>query len=178
MKKICIAKWKEFEIGKLFEIKKGKRLTKADMREGDINFIGASAVNNGVTAKIANNDYLHQPNTITVNYNGSVGVSFYQTEPFWASDDVNILYPKFKLNKHIAMFIIPILQCKGKQYAFVDKWKKEYMEKDIILLPSTADGQPDWAYMEAYIKSIETNVCNYIDLLYNDSVLVSNIDGQ
>ena len=110
MKKICIAKWKEFEIGKLFEIKKGKRLTKADMREGDINFIGASAVNNGVTAKIANNDYLHQPNTITVNYNGSVGVSFYQTEPFWASDDVNILYPKFKLNKHIAMFIIPILQ--------------------------------------------------------------------
>ena len=155
----------------MFEIQKGKRLTKADMREGNINFIGASAVNNGVTAKIANCEYLHSSNTITVNYNGSVGSSFYQNERFWASDDVNVLYPLFPMNRLIAMFLIPIIQRKGSQYAFVDKWKKEYMEKDSICLPATADGQPDWQYMEQYIADKEKQATQWLDTLQNISCL-------
>ena len=58
------------------------------------------------TAKIANKEHLHKGGTITVSYNGSVGETFYQEEPFWASDDVNVLYPKFNLTKNIAMFKI------------------------------------------------------------------------
>lgn len=157
--------WRKYMIGDLFIIKKGKRLTKTDMREGNINFIGASAVNNGVTAKIANNEYLHPPNTITVNYNGSVGVSFYQDEPFWASDDVNVLYPLFPLNKNIAMFLIPIIQSKGRQYAFVDKWKKEYMEKESLRLPACADGKPDWQYMERFIINRNRNIKQWLDTM-------------
>lgn len=34
--------WKEFEMGKLFDIKKGKRLTSADQEDGNNNYIGAS----------------------------------------------------------------------------------------------------------------------------------------
>ncbi len=165
MKKVDTSNWQSFPIKLLFEIRKGKRLTKANMRDGNINFIGASAANNGVTAKIANDEYLHKPNTITVNYNGSVGVSFYQSEPFWASDDVNVLYPLFPMNKHIALFLIPILQHKGCMYAFVDKWKKEYMEKDTISLPTTNDGQPDWAYMEQFIIKREAKVAHFLDML-------------
>lgn len=176
MSKIDIQRWQEFPITHLFEIKKGKRLTKADMREGNINFIGASAINNGVTAKIANSEYLHSPNTITVNYNGSVGVSFYQDEQFWASDDVNVLYPLFPLNKHIAMFLIPVIQSKGRQYAFVDKWKKEYMEKESLRLPATADGKPDWQYMEQYISNKEKQVVQWLDILQNvDSLGGGNV---
>lgn len=179
MSKIDIQRWQEFPITHLFEIKKGKRLTKADMREGNINFIGASAINNGVTAKIANSEYLHSPNTITVNYNGSVGVSFYQDEQFWASDDVNVLYPLFPLNKHIAMFLIPVIQSKGRQYAFVDKWKKEYMEKESLRLPATADGKPDWQYMEQYISNKEKQVVQWLDILQNvDSLGGQRIDNQ
>ena len=40
----------------------------------------------------------HDGNTLTINYDGSVGETFYQPEDFWASDSVNILYPKFELN--------------------------------------------------------------------------------
>lgn len=41
--------WKEFFIEDVFNIKSGKRLTKADMADGDIPFIGATDSNNGIT---------------------------------------------------------------------------------------------------------------------------------
>lgn len=44
--------WKEFEMGKLFDIKKGKRLTSADQEDGNNNYIGAIDSNNGVANHI------------------------------------------------------------------------------------------------------------------------------
>ena len=146
--------WGEFVIGDLFDVIKGTRLTKADMKEGNIRFVGSSAMNNGETHRISNNDHLHPKNTITVCYNGSVGESFYQDEEFWASDDVNVLYPKFEMSKYIAWFICPVIKRVGQKYAFVDKWKQEVMQCDIIKLPSTSDGKPDWVFMDSYMKRI------------------------
>lgn len=99
-----ISSWKLFQISELFNVQKGKRLTKADMKDGKIRFIGASAINNGITAYISNDEHLHPQNTITLSYNGSIGEAFYQDEMFWASDDVNVLYPKFEMNREMAFF--------------------------------------------------------------------------
>jgi len=150
---IDISRWKLFQISDLFNVQKGKRLTKADMKDGKIRFIGASAINNGITAYISNDEHLHPQNTITLSYNGSIGEAFYQDEIFWASDDVNVLYPKFEMNRDIAFFIIPLLKTAGKRYAFIDKWKKEDMEKSRIPLPADKDGNPDYKYMENYVAT-------------------------
>lgn len=158
MNKNDISNWRKFIIGDLFDIRKGTRLTKANMKEGDHPFVGASAINNGITAMIANDEHLHEGNTITITYNGSVGEAFYQEKPFWASDDVNVLYPKFEINKYIAFFIIPVLKSKGKKYAFIDKWKKEDMERDTIMLPADKNGNPDFSSMEEYMKKLEIKV--------------------
>ncbi len=146
-----ISSWKLFQLSELFNVQKGKRLTKADMKDGKIRFIGASAINNGITAYISNDEHLHPQNTITLSYNGSIGEAFYQDEMFWASDDVNVLYPKIEMNREMAFFIIPLLKTAGKRYAFIDKWKKEDMEKSKIPLPVDKDGNPDYKYMENYI---------------------------
>ena len=135
------------------------------MREGEINFIGASALNNGITAKIGNAEHLHPANTITVSYNGSVGEAFYQDAPFWASDDINVLYPRFKLTRQIAFFMIPCIRAIGKRYAFADKWQKEVMEKDCILLPAIDKDTPNYTVMEEYIKSREDKVKSAVDAL-------------
>ena len=101
---------------------------------------------------------------ITVCYNGSVGETFYQEEPFWASDDVNVLYPRFNLNKKIAMFLCPIIKTVGQKYVFIDKWKKEDMEKDKIKLPVDANGYPDFSYMENYIETVQDSIKNKIKI--------------
>jgi hypothetical protein len=146
--------WKWFRYDEIFDVKKGKRLTKADMLEGNINFIGASKFNNGLTAKMGNTKWIHKTNTITLSYNGSIGEAFYQTEPFWATDDVNVLYPKFELNPYIAMFLCTLLPIEKYRWGFGRKWDLEMMQQSTIKLPATKKNQPDWQFIEDYIKSI------------------------
>lgn len=142
-------------ISTIFDIKKGKRLTKDNMIPGTINFIGSTSVNNGVTAKVSNSSYIHNGNTITVTYNGSVGEAFYQTDSFWASDDVNVLTFKRLLNERLALFFCTSLRKSGKKYGYTYKWTKELMEKDEIILPVTSSGSIDYKFMETYIRAIE-----------------------
>lgn len=96
-----------------------------------------------------------------MNYNGSIGEAFYQEDDFWASDDVNVLYPKFDLNKEIALFIIPLIENEKFRFSFGRKWHKERMEQSILILPVDECGQPDWDYMilatKKYSDSISFN---------------------
>lgn len=166
--KIDVKNWQEFLLGGndgLFNIVKGTRLTKANMKEGNINFIGSSAINNGVTNHISNSERVHPANLITVSYNGSIGEAFYQDEPFWASDDVNVFYPKFEQNFEIAMFLIPLIRKVGEKYKFVDKWKIEDMCNDKIKLPKNKNGEPDWKYIENYMKNIMQDTQSKLDKL-------------
>lgn len=146
--------WKEFSLGSLFVFVKGKRLTKADMLPGNINFIGATSDNNGVREHIDTTE-INPPNCITVSYNGSVGEAFYQEKPFWASDDVNILYPKnWEINKYIALFIITVIKANRFKFSYGRKWTLDKMKQSIIKLPTTDSGTPNFQYMERYIKSL------------------------
>jgi len=149
-----IEEWGEFSLGELFKFYKGKRLTKEDMIKGTVNFIGAISENNGVRQFI-DVEPMFEPNCITVNYNGSVGEAFYQFEPFWASDDVNVLYADgWELNKYIAMFIITTIKANRYKFSYGRKWTLEKMKESVIKLPKSSDDSPDWEYMEQYIKSL------------------------
>lgn len=145
--------WKWFRYVEIFEIKKGSRLTTSDMEIGKTRYIGAIDSNNGVSNYIANNEHIHSGNTISVSYNGSVGYAYYQEKPFWATDDVNVLYPRFSLNNYIALFLCTIIEREQYRYNYGRKWTKELMERSLIKLPSTTDGQPDWQWMEDYAKN-------------------------
>ncbi len=148
--------WKYFKLGGdggLFEIKKGKRLIKLDMNPGNTPFIGSSMYNNGLTAKIAR-DPIFEKNVITVNYDGSVGIAFYQSRPFWASDDVNVLYPTFDLDVYKALFLITIIEKERYRFNYGLKWTKARMEKSKIKLPVDENVKPDWEYMREFIKKL------------------------
>lgn len=92
--------------------------------------------------------------TISVCYNGSIGEAFYQDEPYWATDDVNVLAPRFTLTPSIAIFIATVIKNESVKYAFNNKWTKELMEKSEIILPAKSDGTPDFDFMEHYIQSL------------------------
>ena len=152
---ICVKDWKEYKLGDIFDFSKGKRLTKEEIVPGNINFIGAISENNGIREKIET-DYVWEPNCITVNYNGSVGEAFYQNKPFWASDDVNVLYAKkwWTMNKYNALFIVTVIKANKCRFGYGRKWTLEKMKESIIKLPDRKDGTPDFEYMERYIKSM------------------------
>jgi hypothetical protein len=152
--RIDVSRWKKFRIGDIFDFYKGKRIIKENMTAGKTNFIASIDDNNGIREQI---DEIpsHQGNCITVNYNGSVGEAFYQNEPFCASDDVNILYPKnWILNKHIGLFLATIIRFNKYRFGYGRKWTLEKMKETFIVLPSTKNNIPDWQFMENYIKSL------------------------
>lgn len=149
--------WKTYSYGDLFRIKKGLRLTKANMSEGNVPFIGSTNSNNGLTSSVGQAP-IHEGNTITVNYNGSVGEAFYQPIDFWASDDVNVLYPKKKyfqrFNQFIALFVITIIKAERYRFNYGRKWHKQRMEKSSIKLPVNSIGELDIDYMEKFVQAL------------------------
>lgn len=146
--------WGKFKFDDLFELKKGKRLTKADMKKGNTPFIGAIDGNNGYREYIGQKP-IHSGNTITVNYNGNgVAEAFYQPNPYWCSDDVNVLYPRFELNNFIAMFICTVIRLEKYRFNYGRKWHLERMRTSQIKLPVTKFKKPDFDFMENYIKTL------------------------
>lgn len=147
------ASWSDFRYVDLFEIKKGQRLTKAAMNTGETPFIGAIDAHNGQRQRVSA-EANHEGNTITVNYNGSVAEAFYQPVPFWASDDVNVLYPKFTLNPYIGMFLCALIRKEKFRFNYGRKWHLDRMNDTIMRLPVTAAKKPDWDFMETYVKAL------------------------
>lgn len=146
--------WQTFRIGDLFEIKKGKRLTKANMINGTTPFIGAIDNNNGVTGFVSQPP-LHPGGTITVNYNGAgVAEAFYQPVPYRCSDDVNVLYPKFDLTPKSALFIATVIRLEKYRFSYGRKWHLERMLKSEVRLPATKSGTIDIKAMEAYVDTL------------------------
>lgn len=148
--------WKDFCLGDYFEIKKGKRLTSDEQTEGSTPYIGAIDSNNGI-ANYIGQDAIHAGNTISLSYNGSVGEAFYQPKPFWATDDVNVLYFREEngvpFNKYIALFVCAVLRQEKYRYSYGRKWVLESMKSTVIKLPEKSV-KPNWSYMEDYMESL------------------------
>ncbi len=160
--------WEPFLLSEIFDIKKGKRLTKENQTPGDTIFIGATACNNGITSYIGQ-EALHEGNTISLTYNGSVGEAFYQKESFWASDDVNVLYPKnFRLNEKIALFFCTVLRHEKQMWSYARKWNLEQMNKTVIKLPVDSNKNPDYEYIEKYMNSLDGNVKDIPDYFLDE----------
>lgn len=153
--KLSFENWREFKLDDLFVIEKGRRLTKEEMISGNIHFVGAISENNGIREKIETDSFF-SPNCITVNYNGSVGEAFYQNKPFWASDDVNVLYAKdwWKMNPYNALFLVTVIKTNQYRFSYGRKWTLEKMKDSVVRLPARENGIPDFEYMENYIKTL------------------------
>lgn len=168
--------WNNYRYDDVFDIKKGFYNKKPDdIESGDIPFIGATDSNNGITSRCTrmlieqtsktgddNNapieEKIFSPNCITVSNNGSVGYAFYQPVEFTCTHDVNPLYihPRWnkEMNVYIAMFLCTIIEKERFRWAYGRKWRPKRMPSSIIRLPVDSKGNPDWQFMEDYIKSL------------------------
>lgn len=149
--------WKDFKLGDnhIFDIKRGDSVYIKNMNEGDIPYISTTRENNGITTYVSKSN--REGNLITLAYDGSIGACFYQSNPFFASEKiVTIDLVQHKLNKYIALFLIPIIQLESQMYAYGGrKWTVEQQLKETkIKLPVDDKNSPDFDFMESYIKSL------------------------
>ncbi|MCD7771397.1 MAG: restriction endonuclease subunit S [Oscillospiraceae bacterium] len=160
--------WKEFEISAIFEISPGKRLTKSEMKSGSKPFIGATDSNNGITAFVSNSNVSEDENILGVNYNGSVVENFYHPYTCIFSDDVKRFRTKqVEGNKYIYLFLKTVILQQKSKYAYGYKFNEQRMQKQLLLLPVDSTGNPDYDFMEQYIKDREQQIVqdylNYVN---------------
>ena len=94
---------------------------------------------------------------MTINNSGSVGYVFFHTYDFVCSDHCTVISIKEKsivLNNYIAIFLKPIIESIKPKYNFAREISDSRLSKEKFSLPVDKKGNPDWGFMENYIKSL------------------------
>lgn len=168
-KKVDTREWREFRVGELFDIKRPAARSKKKYCEGEINYVSSGAFNNGVANKLMPlpNELLDRGGCITVS--PLDGSSFYQEEDFLgrggSGASILILYNSH-LNRNNALFICSVIRSSANGFGYTDLLNGENLKSLTIKLPMDKTGQPDWAYMEEYMREVEEkakNVLNYFE---------------
>ena len=152
-KKIDISKWKKFKMSELFIISGTITTPIGDIREnpGTFPYVTTQATNNGI--RFYSSIHTEKGNVLVVD-SAVLGWMSYQEKDFSASDHVEKLTPKFKLNKEIGLFIISVWNSIYSQKVF--NYKKKASQKAIkecfIPLPTDKNGNLDLKYIENYVK--------------------------
>lgn len=158
MNNVDTSSWKYFKlIGDIFPTYENCKCSNAsDLDEGeDILYVGAKKENNGAMRMVAKNDELVTEGNCIIficDGEGSVGYSLYMNEDFIGSTTLSVARNDH-LNPYNAMFLVTILDKERPKYSFGRKYRKN-LEKTNIKLPADKDGNPDWDYMESYIKKV------------------------
>ena len=166
--KMDTSAWKEFHLYDVFDISMGNKMDRGKMSDGDIAFIGRTANNNGINARVGmvvNHEKYgsvkpYSGNCLTLALGGSIGSCFYQEEPFYTSQNVVVLIPRDKQSKESLIFAATAISyCvnNGKYRAFSEELNKHIKTDFVFNLPATPDGHPDWNYMEQYMHSVMEN---------------------
>ena len=143
--------WKEFRVGDYFTQERGKEKAPKQNKDGDCPLIQETNSNNGFD-RLVQPTVIFKGNAITISINYASNV-FYQKDDFCASVNIAIIRND-NLNLYNGYFIASVLSSAHRKFDYQNKISKELIDDEIIKLPATLDGQPDWDYMESYMKAV------------------------
>lgn len=157
----------EFQLHDIFQIENSVRLKSGDHIPGNTPFISSRSGNNGISAWVGNVNESLDSNVLGVNYNGNVLEAYYHPYEALFSDDVKrfkIRQPGVSLRSYL--YCATAIHKLKEAYSYTKKFNGDEIDVAKISLPvtdttaNTPNPEPDWEYMENYIKTIERK---YID---------------
>ena len=151
---IDMSNWKEFRVGDFFHGIRGTSRKMQELNEGKTPVIAAARYNQGIAG------YYDVPseyeNAITISCNGvGCGSTYYHDYPFAITGDAVVLENIGNVPIGALHFIASVYDVYfSRKYSYADKCSADKAEAECISLPATSDGQPDWDYMESYMKAV------------------------
>lgn len=156
MNKIDVTKWQAFKITDFFQpVSILNKLTKIELEDnGNIPVYSSEMLNNGICGytnkKPEFNITKDQPfYLIFGDHTKSMNIA---SDSFCVMDNVKVLVPKISLSIMATKFITTIWQAAIPNLGYSRHWS--IAEKADIVLPITNKKQPNWEYMESYMKNI------------------------
>lgn len=146
-------KWFNYE-NDIFMISGSQTTPKTELEDigvGDYPYVTTQAVNNGIEGYY--DCHTEDAGVLTVD-SAVLGYCAYQDAPFSASDHVEKLIPKHKLSIFTALFLTTIINMEQYRYNYGRKCSQTKLKNAKIMLPATSKGEPDYQWMEEYIKGL------------------------
>ena len=154
-------KWMEFYLYDLFTIDSGNKYDKSKMSSAfpTVNFVGRSSLNNGVTAYVDEIDEVKpfEAGFMTVALGGEyIGSCFVQDYPFYTSQNVAVLKPLYQMSIYSKLFIAHLVRFESaNNYKAFARELNAHLKTDFVIkLPVNDKGEPDYNFMDSYIKSL------------------------
>lgn len=151
--------WHWYPFSELFTPQRGDNINIVAIKDkhGTVPVISALTSNNGVIG-YSDQDVgrLFPSNCITIANTGqsSVGFPNYQEKPFYATNNVTVLVPKFKCNKYIGLFFCTLIKHDRYKYSWGRVLNENRINTIKVKLPADRRGNPAWKFMEDYIKTL------------------------
>lgn len=157
-KKVDTKEWGEFRVGELFDAERGKVKNIQPLTPGATPIIAAGAYNQGI-AGMYEIDSAYK-NRITVSCNGAgCGSTFYHPYEFNVNGDAITLIEKKCMPDRAKQFVACILNATfTRKFSYEEKCSPQKALAEVMRLPIDKTGQPDWAYMEEYMRKVEERV--------------------
>lgn len=154
-KKVDTREWGEFRVGELFDAERGKVKNIQPLTPGATPIIAAGAYNQGI-AGMYEIDSAYK-NRITVSCNGAgCGSTFYHPYEFNVNGDAITLIEKKCMPDRAKQFVACILNATfTRKFSYEEKCSPQKALAEVMRLPIDKTGQPDWAYMEEYMRKVE-----------------------
>ena len=156
--KLDISGWQEFRIGDLFEIYTGRDVIISKAKDGDIPLISHQNTNNGVVKYIEKlDDRILFNHKITISLaDRGVFCAFSQNQDFHIGTRVKALvFKNQNITKEIRLFFVVAINILKIKFTEYSKNATDKLPDLFIRLPIDSKGQPDFAFMENFIKNIE-----------------------
>lgn len=162
--------WGEFSLRDLFVFERGNQNNMSACESGEIPLISAKKIDNGVKAFISDNcKKLFEGHILTLNNDGDggVGIAYYQANKMALDTHVTALIPLIPINRSSLLFISKTITIQRDKFSHGYSLNNNRMKAQKIVLPIDKNGNPNWTYMENFIKNIEQkqikNVLKYLD---------------
>lgn len=177
LKKLDESQWRAFQVADLFDVKIGKSIdgNKVDKENGRIAYITRRESNNGLDGFIAGDEALLNEVCPVITIGNETAEPFVQGYPFFTGTKVNILIPKDDLSKYALLFIACCLRMHKSKYSYCYTVNSTRLRQQRVLLPAGADGQPDYDFMEQYMKQIEAELLRDYLHLRQDTGGISSV---
>lgn len=143
----------------VFNIEKGERLNKNDRIEGDTPFLTSTTLNNGISNFIDYDIFIDEKDInkdkITIDMLSNV---FYHGYEYFSDDNIHTLslqkeYTEYD-NKYVSIFIATLLDKISIKFNYGRQVRLKRLKRETVALPVDENNQPDWKFMEDYIKSL------------------------
>lgn len=143
--------WGEFDLADLFgDCERGTRITTDDRTDGNIPFCTAGEFNEGISELIGNPEAKIYKKALSIDMFGNC---FYHGYDFKCDDNILVITNKH-INEYTGLFLSQVISADKYRNNYGRQYRQKDYVKHKIKLPIDADGNPDWQFMEDYIKAL------------------------